>query len=180
MEFCFKTVLQWWKSFGRNRNSSLGRPLINQKKSHLIIDFKWFRVHTVNKPIFLLQKPVTRKKKFIDPKREETQTFALIHRSQKDPLAADSDAPQRLLKPLPSKDEIKKSKEEEREFGVFYDDDYDYLQHLKSREEFFEADLQEVEKFELKSNEKYKLPKEVFASDLQEEEIGLLNKGKLF
>ena len=76
----------------------------------------------------LFQKAVNKKKKFIDPKKENTQTFAIIHRSQKDPLAADSDAPQRVLQALPSWDEIKKRKEEEREFGVFYDDEYDYLQ----------------------------------------------------
>ena len=74
------------------------------------------------------QKAVNKKKKFIDPKKEHTQTFSIIHRSQKDPLAADSDAPQRVLQALPSRDEIKKRKEEEREFGVFYDDEYDYLQ----------------------------------------------------
>jgi hypothetical protein len=28
---------------------------------------------------------------------------------------------------------LAKKKEEEREHGIFYDDDYDYLQHLKNR-----------------------------------------------
>ena len=51
------------------------------------------------------QKPKTKKKRFIDPKNERTQTFALIHRSQKDPLAADPDAPQRLLQPMLTKEE---------------------------------------------------------------------------
>ena len=70
------------------------------------------------------------KKKFIDKKNERTTTFALVHRSQKDPLAADDDAPQFVLHQLP---EVDKRKEEEREHGIFYDDDYDYLQHLKNR-----------------------------------------------
>ena len=82
-----------------------------------------------------MQKAKSKKKKFIDPKNEPTQTFAVIHRSQKDPLAADSDAPQRILQPLKA-EQGKKKKEEEREFGVFYDDEYDYLQHMKTRDEF--------------------------------------------
>jgi len=39
-------------------------------------------------------------KKFIDKKNAET--FVLVHRSQKDPLAADDTAPQRVLVPLSS------------------------------------------------------------------------------
>ena len=63
----------------------------------------------------------------VKAKNERTTTFALIHGSQKDPLAADSDAPQRLLQPILSKEEGQKRKAEEREFGVFYRDDYDYF-----------------------------------------------------
>ena len=125
------------------------------------------------------------KKKFIDPKNERTTTFALIHRSQRDPLAADSDAPQRLLQPILSKEESRKRKDEERDHGVFYDDDYDYLQHLKSRKEA-EYDFDEIDKFVMESKEvkkaqeaqkksNLKLPDVVFASK-EEEEIGLLNK----
>ena len=120
---------------------------------------------------------MTKKKKFIDPKNEKTTTFALIHRSQKDPLAADPDAPQRLLQALPSKEEVKKRKEEERNFGVFYDDEYDYLQHLKSRDEIvYEMDeiVQESKEID-KSSVSSKLPQVVFASK-EEEKIGLLNK----
>ena len=134
------------------------------------------------------QKPKTKKKRFIDPKNERTQTFALIHRSQKDPLAADPDAPQRLLQPMLTKEETKKRKDEEREFGVFYDDEYDYLQHLKNREEV-QYDWDEVDKFLISKNDtseepknstkkiqsNLKLPKEVFPSEI-EEDVGLLNK----
>jgi len=141
-----------------------------------------------------MPKAVNKKKKFIDPKKEHTQTFSIIHRSQKDPLAADSDAPQRVLQALPSKDEIKKRKEEEREFGVFYDDEYDYLQHMKSRDEI-EYDWDEVDKFNIDApkaatrpsstrpgstkpgkSSNIKLPDVVFETEGQEEEIGLLNK----
>ena len=107
------------------------------------------------------QKPVSKKKKFIDPKKERTTTFAVIHRSQKDPLAADDEAPQRLLQVLResvpdnsnqngNREENEKhfrvQKEEERKFGVFYDDEYDYMQHLKDREKP-EYDWSEMDKF---------------------------------
>lgn len=49
-------------------------------------------------------------KKFIDKKN--AVTFNLVHRSQKDPLAADEKAPQRVLVPVASKNE--KSKEPEK------------------------------------------------------------------
>ena len=126
-----------------------------------------------------MQKAKSKKKKFIDPKNEPTQTFAVIHRSQKDPLAADSDAPQRILQPMQSK-----IKEEEREFGVFYDDEYDYLQHMKTRDEFLSDNV--LDEFTLEASaptvkparhpvSNVKLPDVVFASKDQEE-VGLLNK----
>lgn len=131
-----------------------------------------------------MQKAKSKKKKFIDPKNEPTQTFAVIHRSQKDPLAADSDAPQRILQPLESKAEGKKNKEEEREFGIFYDDQYDYLQHMKTRDEFLSDNV--LDEFTLEASapvvkparhpiSNVKLPDVVFASKDQEE-VGLLNK----
>lgn len=131
-----------------------------------------------------MPKAKSKKKKFIDPKNEPTQTFAVIHRSQKDPLAADSDAPQRILQPLESKAEGKKNKEEEREFGVFYDDQYDYLQHMKTRDEFLSDNV--LDEFTLEASapvvkparhpiSNVKLPDVVFASKDQEE-VGLLNK----
>ena len=104
------------------------------------------------------QKPKSKKKKFIDPKKERTATFAVIHRSQRDPLAADDEAPQRLLqvihetipdsneKKKDTKKNLKESKEEERKFGVFYDDAYDYMQHLKDRQAP-EYDWSELDKF---------------------------------
>ena len=58
---------------------------------------------------------------------------------------ADSDAPQRLLQQKLSKEEAKKRKEAEREFGVFYDDEYDYMQHMKSKEEFNQYEFEQIE-----------------------------------
>ena len=89
-----------------------------------------------------MPKPKNKKKGFIDKKNAVFSDLA--HRSQQvemmnfgyrlvwtfhyqDPLAADSDANQMVLQPM------SKIKEEEREFGVFFEDEYNYLQHLKDR-----------------------------------------------
>lgn len=117
-------------------------------------------------------------------------TFHLVHRSQRDPLAADEKAPQHVLLPA-TKVEAEKRREEQRKFGVFFDDDYDYLQHLKeasAQTELVSAvDLRRNEDFQLKDDDEeeeeeaaaattsIKLPSSVFASEF-EEEVGLLNK----
>lgn len=72
--------------------------------------------------------PHRKKKSFIEKKK--AVTFHLVHRSQRDPLAADENAPQHVLLPA-TKAETEKRREEQRNFGVFFDDDYNYLQHLK-------------------------------------------------
>ncbi|NXU63560.1 LTV1 protein, partial [Horornis vulcanius] len=69
-----------------------------------------------------------KKKPFIEKKK--AVTFHLVHRSQRDPLAADDTAPQRVLLPT-QKGHEEQRREEQRKYGVFFDDDYDYLQHLK-------------------------------------------------
>lgn len=86
--------------------------------------------------------PHKTKKKFIDKKK--AVTFQLVHRSQKDPLAADDEAPQRVLVPLnePQQEVITQESPHEREmrlskqklYGVGFDDDYDYMQHLREPE----------------------------------------------
>lgn len=45
-----------------------------------------------------------------------------------------------------SKKDVKELKEEERKFGVFYDDEYNYMQHLKDRGAP-EYDWSEMDKF---------------------------------
>ncbi|XP_042369620.1 protein LTV1 homolog [Plectropomus leopardus] len=72
--------------------------------------------------------PHRKKKSFIEKKK--AVTFHLVHRSQRDPLAADETAPQHVLLPA-AKADAEKRRAEQREFGVFFDDDYDYLQHLR-------------------------------------------------
>lgn len=72
--------------------------------------------------------PHRKKRPFIEKKK--AVSFHLVHRSQRDPLAADETAPQRVLLPTQKiKDEERRA--EQRKYGVFFDDDYDYLQHLK-------------------------------------------------
>jgi len=119
-----------------------------------------------------MPKPKNKKKGFIDKKT--AVTFQLVHRSQQDPLAADSDAPQMVLQ------EVSEIKEEERAHGVFYDDEYNYLQHLKDRNvvehDWSAADRFIVEASAKRNEERLQLPSTVFASKGEEEAIGLLNK----
>nr|CAG4641818.1 EOG090X08PQ [Eurycercus lamellatus] len=137
-------------------------------------------------------------KKFIDKK--SAVTFNLVHRSQKDPLAADEKAPQRVLVPIAVKSEkttespstskaVKdpaKQKEEQTKFGIFYDDDYDYLQHLRDVTQTAEWELAEdtknsrvwkapVAKGISDQQHRLNLPSSVFQSGV-EEKIGLLNR----
>ncbi|XP_049789634.1 protein LTV1 homolog isoform X1 [Schistocerca nitens] len=136
------------------------------------------------------------KKKFID--RKNAVTFHLVHRSQQDPLIADETAPQHVLVPAaekrPRQEETEKRKEEQRKYGIFFDDDYDYLQHLKevscaecvwepvsekkkTKEEKHPSSQKQNENLEesLSQVTKIYLPSSVFASEI-EEEIGMLNK----
>ncbi|KAM6939600.1 protein LTV1 homolog [Xenentodon cancila] len=140
--------------------------------------------------------PHRKKKSFIEKKK--AVTFHLVHRSQRDPLAADEKAPQHVL--LPAKVEVEKRQEEQRKYGVFFDDDYDYLQHLKEsssqtelvaagpscadKESFHSRDdgddddddnevERRIEKDVLEAT--IHLPSSVFATEF-EEEVGLLNK----
>ncbi|NXT89564.1 LTV1 protein, partial [Anhinga rufa] len=128
-----------------------------------------------------------KKKPFIEKKK--AVTFHLVHRSQRDPLAADDTAPQRVLLPT-QKGHEEQRREEQRKYGVFFDDDYDYLQHLKeasgtselvpsvhgqqsrivvTNEGHVEDEIQRVPAPSIK------LPSSVFATEF-EEDVGLLNK----
>lgn len=136
------------------------------------------------------------KKKFID--RKKAVTFNLVHRSQRDPLAADETAPQRVLVPVSANIPQKKEKdpeltpeqrrEEQIKYGIYFDDDYNYLQHLKdSREVTLVVQPRPVHKRKEKTaeanedevpvpvTEALTLPSSVFASEV-EEDVGLLNK----
>ncbi|XP_038673043.1 protein LTV1 homolog isoform X2 [Scyliorhinus canicula] len=128
--------------------------------------------------------PHRKKKPFIQKK--SSVTFHLVHRSQKDPLVADEKAPQRVLLPTERAD-AQKRKEEERKYGVFFDDAYNYLQHLKEVSPVAELvpsslplkeDQDTLTSGDGQLEEKthsINLPSSVFASEF-EEETGLLNK----
>ena len=102
-------------------------------------------------------------------------------------MAADNEAPQRVLqviresvpdgnnsqkdKPNESKKHFKTQKEEERKFGVFYDDDYNYMQHLKDRK-VPEYDWSEMDNFLLEA------PKILIPSDEKRARETLSSKNK--
>ncbi|CAH1775437.1 unnamed protein product [Owenia fusiformis] len=124
-----------------------------------------------------------RKKRFIDKKN--AVTFHLVHRSQRDPLQADEDASKHVLLPVEG-DVAKRKKEEERKFGVFYDDDYDYMQHLRDVDEINQVEpvqqLSRGHKEDIatldvvnQKEKKLNLPSSAFASEV-ETDVGLLNK----
>ncbi|XP_078317065.1 protein LTV1 homolog [Crassostrea virginica] len=112
-----------------------------------------------------------KKKKFIDKKN--AVTFHLVHRSQRDPLQAKEESSKHVL--IPAEKNVinkEKQKEEQQKYGIFFDDEYDYLQHLKDLNEVYE--LEEHVPREEKSA-KINLPSSVFATEL-EKDIGLLNE----
>lgn len=93
------------------------------------------------------------KKKFFDKK--SAVKFKVVHRSQYDPLIADENAPKYVLVPVAGdvaradefvnydvgegyesgeeagKDSKYSRLEKQAQYGVYYDDDYDYMQHLR-------------------------------------------------
>ncbi|XP_014244694.1 protein LTV1 homolog [Cimex lectularius] len=109
------------------------------------------------------------KKKFIDKKN--AITFQLVHRSQKDPLIVDEAVPQNVLKPC-----VETTKAEMLKYGIYRDDGYNYLQHLK---EVGTGDVELVKseyvKKERVNKPRINLPSSVFGSTV-EEKVGLLNK----
>ncbi|XP_037620471.1 protein LTV1 homolog isoform X2 [Sebastes umbrosus] len=135
--------------------------------------------------------PHRKKKSFIEKKK--AVTFHLVHRSQRDPLAADEKAPQHVL--LAATKDTEKRRDEQREFGVFFDDDYNYLQHLKEASATNELvaagpaqperqrihlpdeddEDEDEEEDDMDKATTINLPSSVFASEF-EEEVGLLNK----
>ncbi|CAF3925852.1 unnamed protein product [Adineta steineri] len=132
------------------------------------------------------------RRKFINKKK--AVTFQLVHRSQHDPLIADDTAGEHVLVPLG----VDQRKAEQLKFGIEYDDDYDYLQHLRDPcappekysvhvdekeveeedddDEYEDEDEEEVEDEGEHSNlmSRFNLPSTVFESRTTNE-IGMLN-----
>lgn len=139
--------------------------------------------------------PKAKKRAFIDKKK--AVTFQLVHRSQRDPLITDETAPQHVLVESTSReDERAKRIEEQRKFGVFSDDDYDYMQHLRERDQQNTVYCEYLPPVNLKGQgqqndmeldaipgpstvnkpeAKLQLPSSLFASEFEEAE-GMLNK----
>ncbi|XP_037944962.1 protein LTV1 homolog [Teleopsis dalmanni] len=130
------------------------------------------------------------KKSFID--RKNAVTFHLVHRSQHDPLVTDETAPQHVLVEATTRKSqkqeteplnLEKQIEEQKKYGINFDDDYNYLQHLKKPEqetvwEYVENPnhvRKRLEQGEITTAPKLKLPSSVFASEF-EEDVGMLNK----
>ncbi|KAG5518957.1 hypothetical protein PMAC_002488 [Pneumocystis sp. 'macacae'] len=132
------------------------------------------------------------KKKFID--KRKSVTFHLVHRSQRDPLIYDDQAPSRVLIPTRSGNEKKtsietkiyehknsvkdinkkKSNKNLREnigeallYGISYDDtDYDYMQHLREIKKSPSTILLQAPIYQ-KSNIIQELPKILFPSEVE-------------
>lgn len=121
--------------------------------------------------------PVRKKKQFIDKKN--AITFHLVHRSQKDPLQASEEASKHVLVPEGEKDAgVGNPQEEQRKFGVFFDDEYDYMQHLKDLNEIYQVEMVDrIYKDEDKpiKSSGLKLPSSVLPSEF-EKPVGLLNE----
>ncbi|XP_040168444.1 protein LTV1 homolog [Anopheles arabiensis] len=143
------------------------------------------------------------KKKFIDKKT--AVTFRLVNRSQHDPLYVDETAPQHVLVPVrvppkyasliansnrpvaEGKIDAAKRKKEQAKFGIFFDDDYDYLQHLREpgRNEVVwepvagkpspKPAAETGEENGVEEVSRIKLPSSVFASEFEEKD-GLMKK----
>lgn len=104
--------------------------------------------------------------------KNNSVTFKLVHRGQKDPLINDDTAPQMVLQPIDKLDKHDRINEQKK-YGVYFDDDYDYMQHLKSLNELpDEAELLVQSRRESKKKDKSKimLPSSLFASELENEE----------
>ncbi|XP_071524131.1 protein LTV1 homolog isoform X2 [Panulirus ornatus] len=121
-------------------------------------------------------------KRFIDKRRDVLHTFKVVARSQRDPLAADEAAPQAVLQPS----EQNTQKAEQEKYGIFFDDDYNYLQHLKGVQEAVDWEEEDLEVYTIRRedpqmgqkelrNKRLLLPSSAFESFV-EEPIGLLNK----
>merc|ERR1712072_743817 len=132
-----------------------------------------------------------KKHPFIDKKT--AQKFKVVHRSQRDPLQADAESAQHVLVPAGTEgipdgnDTSEVSQEEKTKYGIYYDDDYDYLQHLRPRGEGMLIMAEDFGPPRPKPKPKpkecddmfgIKLPSEALPSKY-EEDIGMLNKGVL-
>jgi protein LTV1 len=141
-----------------------------------------------------------KKKRFIEKDKEIK--FNLVHRSQKDPLYLDDKAGEHVLVPVDdnkqandladrlsclsfggkstlASEEKQKKLEELHKYGIYYDDEYDYMQHLREVKHNVVLEPDKLEFGELLELDKHKpklnLPSSVFASEF-EEDVGYMNQ----
>ena len=124
-----------------------------------------------------------KKRPFID--KENSVSFKLVERSQNDPLYFDENAPQYVLVekqtkqtvyldedndeknvPSTSKSAIDR-KAEQVKYGIYYDDDYDYLQHLVDVDEIPNVKF-DIQPKESSKNPGIMLPSSLFESTVKE------------
>ncbi|XP_037091103.1 protein LTV1 homolog [Pollicipes pollicipes] len=130
------------------------------------------------------------RKRFID--KNKSVSFHLLHRSQRDPLAADESAPaegSRGWSKIPKAMRGLSRRELNAKYGIYFDDDYNYLQHMKDAKK---QDVVWVESVAAakkgasapthllrmscrRAGPSLQLPSSLFASNV-EEKVGLLNK----
>uniref|UniRef100_A0A0K0E7J8 Protein LTV1 homolog n=1 Tax=Strongyloides stercoralis TaxID=6248 RepID=A0A0K0E7J8_STRER len=80
------------------------------------------------------------KKPFIN--RKEALKFSIVQRSVRDPLINNPELGENVFKPVGSKHVTVEEMEERIKYGIYYDDDYNYLTHLKSRDEIVGDDVE--------------------------------------
>ena len=105
-----------------------------------------------------------KKKPWIDKK--SATSYKLVYRGQDDPLSKELDHPQMVLAPLTGphgdsddSEDVDDHFEEQKKFGIYFADEYDYTQHLKSSTTMREATLLKKE-----APPPLDLPSEVFPS----------------
>lgn len=126
-----------------------------------------------------------KKHQFINKKN--SHKFNVVYRSQRDPLQPDEESSQHVLVPadgmsdVPGASTSNKNIEERVRCGIYYDDDYDYLQHLRPRGEgmfIMAEDPVDRNPSRGENLSKINLPTESLPSTY-EVDIGMLNKGVL-
>uniref|UniRef100_A0A0N5BFY8 Protein LTV1 homolog n=1 Tax=Strongyloides papillosus TaxID=174720 RepID=A0A0N5BFY8_STREA len=115
------------------------------------------------------------KKPFID--RKKALKFSIVQRSVRDPLINNADLGENVFKAVGSKHVPVEEMEERIKYGIYYDDDYNYLQHLKSRDEVVGDDVETeivLAPTAVKKNEKVTLPSSLFETkglELKKQEV---------
>lgn len=93
-----------------------------------------------------------------------------MHRSQQDELVVDGDAPQRVLKQVQKKEtpeEREKRIEEQHKYGIFFNDDTDYLEYLRERSDNRLEWPSHIDEELKERKNRFSLPSEVFPSATQ-------------